>query len=799
MSHRRSTRAQPQASLRQQMARLDRRKFVSSLTIAGAGLTAGPSSAAPRPSAIATDEPTPPPTPQGALDLPGGGATEVARDLWTDPRLLNLTDVPWTKVHQDFHNSEHVPSIGDRFDAGEYGDTLVAASIDIMMVFAKDMHGYFYYPSRHGPVHPGLDFDLMKEQIAECRKRGIRTQAYYCCTWDHYLAERHQEWLLLNREREPLLPKWGQTPGWTALCLSRERFVQLMLDHVEEFISRYDLDGVWMDMPATVDAQCYCDECLRQIRAAGGDPLDLAAQAEHKHELYISFMQRVHEVVKRHKPRAQVEWNWQDLFGLKERIPWTDTIDIESVPTAFWGYYYTPLMIRYIRSFGIPCRGLTGRFLGFWSDFGGLKNEAQLSIETGSMIANAARCNIGDQPRPDARLHPAVYDVIGKVFGRVKRLEPYLDQAAPVTEAVFLVSGLPGTRPTAARDSGRRLSVEALHRRGIDHTLRQGAPLPWQMREPGDDDRRRNLGEVDAMTKLLLETRVQFDVMEPDGEWERYPMVVLEEDLPVEQALADRLHDYVEQGGAVLVSNESGLLKGEAESWLDRYGLSYHGRSEYAPAYLVPREAIVPDLPTYEYALYDGATQWRTRGAARVIASLGEPLFQRRAEHYTGHRQSPYDHDTDFAALACSGRVALFGFPIALTYYRSGYWAYRDVFRHLLRTVRPAPLIETDAPHHAEITVTRQEASAARRRPERCMVHIVNFSQSRRTPGSPDFFDDPIALTNVGIRVNLPLDVTRAHLAHANQDIAVRRAPGGGVEFVVPRVSTHDIAVLELA
>ena len=35
----------------------------------------------------------------------------------------------------------------------------------------------------------------------------------------------------------------------------------------QKFISKYDLDGIWMDMPAPIDAQCYCDECLRQIRA----------------------------------------------------------------------------------------------------------------------------------------------------------------------------------------------------------------------------------------------------------------------------------------------------------------------------------------------------------------------------------------------------------------------------------------------------------------------------------------------------------------------------------------------------
>jgi len=79
------------------------------------------------------------------------------------------------------------------------------------------------------------------------------------------------------------------------------------------------------------------------------------------------------------------------------------------------------------------------------------------------------------------------------------------------------------------------------------------------------------------------------------------------------------------------------------------------------------------------------------------------------------------------------------------------------------------------------------------------MVHIVNFSPVRRTPKHTDFHDDPIPLTDVTVRVNLPLNAPTARALYAGKDLPVRRAVGGGVEFLVPRVDIHEVDCLELS
>ena len=508
-------------------------------------------------------------------------------------------------------------------------------------------------------------------------------------------------------------------------------------------------------MPVPIDGECFCAECLRQLHAKNLDPFDKRVQHEHKHALHKAFISKVRDTVKSARPACQVDFNGQCVYGLGERVAYMDSLDIEALPTAFWGYYYFPTLIRYTRNFGVPAYGLTGRFATHWGDFGGLKLPAQLQTEAASIVANCARCDIGDQMHPSGRLDPAVYHVIGKAYGHIKSIEPYLDEAAPVTEAALLSGGLP-------------------------------------LDSPGTES---NYGLV----KLMIESRLQFDVLEPSAAWERYALVVLGDDLAVDQHLASRLHAFVDRGGALLVIHRSGLIAGSEQSWLERYGFSYAGMSPFKPAYLVPQTNMTGDIPAYEYALYEGASQWKARTPAATLALLGEPLFQRGPEHYTSHMQTPFDHLTPYTALAKSGRVVLIGFPLGLSYYKYGYWIYRRTFQQATAELLPATLVQSNAPLSTEITLTHQAGRPESGRQERYLVHIVNFSPLRHTPSHPDYYEDPIALTDVTVRVNLPIHGARARAVVAGTTLPVRATQAGGVEVTVPRVPIHEVVTFEVA
>lgn len=725
----------------------------------------------------------------GSTAIPDAGG--VAKRFWIDPSIAAWRPGPWRKVHIEYHTSRHMPRLAERFNADEFGDRLLAAHVNDATVFAKDMYGYCYFPSAHGRMHPNLSFDLLGAQVVALRKRKMSVLAYFMLTWNPELADRHPEWLVVHKPGDKSRPKLeeisdeqkafmntvkpeaprrsktgsrskpagppeedkGYRPYLWQFCICQKGFVKGELDLIQELVSKYELDGVWLDGGSS--PACYCDECVRQLRKNGLDPFDAGVQYAHKAELCQSFLERIRQVIKKTRPGCQVcPQNQGTFYGLVKRAPLVDYSSQEALFTdaAHYGYHYFPTVIRYARGFGVPFHGCTVCFKDFWADFGGLKSLAQMHTEVAAFVSQGARCDIGDQVPPDGRLEPAIYHVIGQAYRHIQRIEPYLEQAVPVTEAALLASG-----DTPCNEV--------------------------------------NYGWV----KLLTESRVQFDIVERETKWEdRYAMVVLPENFWVDQSTASRLQAFIAGGGAVIAAHTSALLAGTEKSWLDGYGLHYAGMSPFKPAYMVPKADMTGDIPPYAYALYEGASQWRVESPAKVLAVLGEPLSQRSPERYMSHQQTPFDHTTDYAAVACSGRAALVAFPLGQGYYNQGFWIYRRAFQKALSEVLPAPLIQTDAHLTTELSLTHQAASPGAGRKERYMVHLVNFSPVRRTPKHTDFHDDPIPLMNVTVRVNLPLKVSVAKALYAGKDLPVRRVASGGVEFLVPRVDIHEVVSLEL-
>lgn len=488
------------------------------------------------------------------------------------PKPWNITpiakkgaDLPSRKIHLDYHNSRHISQVGQDFDARDFIDVLAEAEVDSIVVFAKDMHGYCYYPSVTGPVHPGLHRDLLGEQVSACRAAGIKVYAYYCSLWDHYLAETHPEWLSITRQGESYLPKEGEAPSWTGLCASNRDLVDLIKGHMKEILTGYKVDGIWFDMPIPRDSECFCPHCQASISAEGGDPYCTATQRKFQQNLHISFLSELTKLSQNLRPGCQVDFNNQPSFGLTERVHLMDSVDIEALPTAEWGYDYFPTLARYVRTLGVPVYGMTGRFHKSWGDFGGLKTAHQLTSECFGIISLGAKCDIGDQMPPCGVLDKEVYQNIGAAYQALAGLELFLSGSRPVTEAVLVSEGLP---------------LDSLATPSI-------------------------CGAVKAMAELSL----QFDVMESGQAWEERRLCLF---VNPSLALADRIDAYLAQGGkAILIGGEL-LTKwgGEPTGFDVSYGIC-PGRYEgaiYGP--------VTSWTPTGEVIAWLGEPEFNRSGAA---------------------------------------------------------------------------------------------------------------------------------------------------------------------------------------
>ncbi|MCX6970337.1 MAG: hypothetical protein NTV93_09315 [Verrucomicrobia bacterium] len=70
------------------------------------------------------------------------------------------------QIHIDFHTPAGV-TVGDKFNAVEFFDTLESAMVNSIAIFAKCHHGYSYFDTKVGTRHPGLSFDMLGQAVAE--------------------------------------------------------------------------------------------------------------------------------------------------------------------------------------------------------------------------------------------------------------------------------------------------------------------------------------------------------------------------------------------------------------------------------------------------------------------------------------------------------------------------------------------------------------------------------------------------------------------------------------------------------
>ena len=94
-------------------------------------------------------------------------------------------------VHLDFHTSPTIDGIGTEFNAEKFTRTIKEANVDLVTVFAKCHHGYCYYPTKVGTMHPGLKFNLLAAEIEAIHAAGAKAPIYITMGWSKKDADEH--------------------------------------------------------------------------------------------------------------------------------------------------------------------------------------------------------------------------------------------------------------------------------------------------------------------------------------------------------------------------------------------------------------------------------------------------------------------------------------------------------------------------------------------------------------------------------------------------------------------------------
>lgn len=671
------------------------------------------------------------------------------------------------QIHLDFHTPGFV-TVGDRFDAKRFFDTLEGAAVNAISVFAKCHHGYSYFDTEVGTKHPGLDFDLLGAMCAEGESRGIDLLPYFSFAVDEVYATAHPECVAQFRDGSPVdiqVMEDGSELFWKWMCPNRGDWVEsFFLPHVREVLERYPCQGIFIDMAGHLPGSCLCPECRARAGREGvnldNEPELLAFNAHVMQE----FARRLREVMNEYDTELRLEIGCFNRFGdaLKAQGVISDFY-IESLPIQR-GWFFFPMMARYLRNQELPVVGYTGRFLKSWGDFGTVKSAHQMKLEVSTHLAAGVACGIGDHMHCSGYLEPKVYEVIGEAFRFAAARQPYVASYEPVREmAVLAPTTIEGNTAAATRSTGGAVD-------------RYGALL--------------------GASKWMMESHYQWDVITRENTLEGFgALVVPHGDIPA--AMVGHIDTFVQDGG-LLIACFDGLEADDPvarDPWRELLGIEATSMSEHPGSfYRALDERINDGLGDMAHYAHGASMIIEPAVECQTLADTWYSPCIRSRDCFYGHFHGPATEKGPAAVTARKhgkGHVVLVSHDLFNIFPKTGYVRHRMLLDNIVGAfVDPARrVLRTNAPGVVEVTAGRKDG--------RIVLQLVPFVVDRRHREAFESASEPVAISGIELQWLPESDVQKVYDPLSDREIDWSRDDDGSIRIRMPEVSEHTLVLME--
>ena len=656
------------------------------------------------------------------------------------------------QIHLDFHTSEHIKGIGEKFNKKQFQDALIAGHVNSINVFAKGHHGWCYYPSKAGAMHPHLKFDLLKEQIDACHEIGVRVQAYITVGWSVKDAQEHPEWRCLNENGESfshngrVLSKIDTSKGlpytWWELLSPEGGYLDLILAQTEEICENYDLDGIWYDI-IPIEYINYSEHSRADMKANGIDVNNKEEANEYQVQKMKVFFEKTTDVIKKYLPDASLFYNWTTTMDYKNAInydlyKYNTKQDLEDLPTTWDGYDVFPMRAKFFANTGNELVAMSGKFHTAWGEFGGFKHKDAILYEVASMLSFGARANIGDQLHPSGLMEMETYKNIGYAFEYAEKIEDY------------------SLNGTDIANLGVWLSLSKKNDEGT--------------------------------VKMLLENQLDFLVVNNLNDWSGIETIILNGAAQLNQADKNRIDEFLARGGKLLVMGNGTLDPQKAEFAFD-LGVKYVSQAEFDIDFTLVKDEISDNLPQSPFLNYTAATKVEALGGSETLAFIREPYFSRTLSHFTSHRNTPYKlENASHPAVVRNGNTVYIAHDLGRQYFKTGARVHRDLFKNALSLLNSNPSIEVDLPSAGRLNLIHQKDQ------KRYVAHLLYATPMKR--GVAEIIEDLIPIYQIPLKLNVAQKITKVYTIPQKQELEFKLL-NKQIEVIVPKLKCHQAVVFE--
>ncbi|MEC8723954.1 MAG: hypothetical protein VXX60_02970 [Bacteroidota bacterium] len=663
---------------------------------------------------------------------------------------VSSEDFSSRQVHLDFHTSEHLKNIGEKFDKASWQKALVDAHVSSINIFAKGHHGYSYYPTKIGTQHPNLDFDLLKSQLEASHEVGIKTPFYFAIGWSVLDAVTHPEWVIKNKNGKSKKGDLIQSlnaedpyPNFTwELLMPEGDYLDIILKQTEELCKNYELDGFWYDIIPN-NAINYNAYSRAGFKKAGIDvDNDLEVEMHHVEKLKF-FMASCNAIIKKYHPDASIFYNWSTHMNNSNTFKYklyeyNTSYDLEDLPTTWEGYNEFPLRAKYFSNMGKPVTGMSGKFHTAWGEFGGFKYPNALKYEAASMIAFGANVNFGDQLHPSGIIDSETYKNIGSAFSYVKSIEAFG----------------PG---------GKQVAKTGLWMTFDNHTEQ-------------------------ATSLLLLDTQTNYVVVNNLKDWSDLELIIIPSKPNLSAKNVETLNQFVADGGKLLVLGEGALKRDKSGFALD-VGGTYLGKASYDVDYTVVSEALSKNVVRSPFLNYMPAIKIKPDANVKLLATIREPYFSRTKAHYTSHQNTPYNLQPALhPAIYRDGNIMVIAHPLDKMYLKYGAQIHRELFKNTLDALLTTPMVRANLPSSGRLNLLHFPEK------NRYVAHLLYAVPVQR--GVAQVIDDLVPIYDTTVEIKLKENIKKAYLMPGNIELNTTKS-NDKMSVIIPKFTCHTALVLE--
>lgn len=601
----------------------------------------------------------------------------------------------------DMHIPDWNPDFMTKFDPEHYADCMAAAGVDTALVYAGNCLGICFFPTKYGHMHEGLHGrDIIRETLDALRARDIRPIVYFNI-WSRWAYETHPGWRIRRIDGSDSMTGLGGIPSRFGLCcLNAPGYQEYVRNQFAQLCDDYDFEGMWVDMCGWHGAICTCNHCRAKFYEETGleipDKVDFDNPNWHaflraRERWMIEFNRIIRETVDAHKPGTTIAF--QSAFY---RSGWSCSFSNEYAALSDYiaGDFYGDAL-KYSALCKLlsnitpnrPMEFMISRCMNL-GDHTTTKTDEELRFSAIAALLHGAAFLFIDAIDPAGTLDKRLYERMGRIKGELKPLfDNWAPEAAVSSEIDFMVDFVSNYDPA---DNGKSLH-NAYH-------------MPYA-------------DLFSQFARTMIDHNITYDFVTKVC---NAPVTVITRQHLMTDAQIAELREYVEAGGKLIVSGDSGMYdpSGHQGVTLESLtGVAIDGCYAEDSVYYSPASGyeVIFDNASAQYPLFYNGTASVGRITAddvEVLASVTRSACHSSEQYrFASALSNPPMEQTTNPAVTCrrvgKGEVWWMCSPLFDVQPERQRKVFAALVRHILCE---KPVVETDAPSWLEVMLRRDDA-----------------------------------------------------------------------------------------